>query len=203
MKPGIFKDRVYPVLFMFFITSIFISIISSIYVATKETVKLNESLFLKEAVLYSAGIPVPVNGKEIEKIYQTRTREVKDESGDTNHFEILRAQRDQLSGYAVFAYGPGLWGEIVAVVGFDKSLKQLTGIEFIKQNETPGLGARITEEWFKEQFRGKNGPFVMVPEGTARLANELDSITGATRTSDSVLKILNGLIENVNNIVKK
>ena len=70
-------------------------------------------------------------------------------------------------------------------------------VEFIKQNETPGLGARIAEEWFKEQFRGKMGPFVLVPEGTAEAEKELDAITGATRTSNFVLEMINQSLEDI------
>jgi Na+-transporting NADH:ubiquinone oxidoreductase subunit C len=94
-----------------------------------------------------------------------------------------------------------LWGEIGAVLGFDKSLEKLTGIDFIKQNETPGLGARIMDDWFREQFRGRKGPFVLVPEGTAEGENELDAITGASYTSSFVLSLVNSSVAEVNNLV--
>jgi len=106
-------------------------------------------------------------------------------------------EANEISGYVVFAGGPGLWGEIEAVIGFTETRDKLTGVEFIKQNETPGLGARIAEEWFKEQFRGKMGPFVLVPESTAEGEKELDAITGATRTSNFVLEIINQSLEDI------
>jgi Na+-transporting NADH:ubiquinone oxidoreductase subunit C len=73
----------------------------------------------------------------------------------------------------------------------EKDLKTLTGIEFIKQNETPGLGGRITESWFKEQFRGKRWPLTVVPEGDPAGDQEFQAITGATNTTNAVRDILN------------
>ena len=69
----------------------------------------------------------------------------------------------------------------------------MTGIDFIAQNETPGLGARIEESWFKDQFIGKTPPFTLVDEGTQNKAsNEIDGITGATYTSRYVRDMVNG-----------
>jgi Na+-transporting NADH:ubiquinone oxidoreductase subunit C len=73
----------------------------------------------------------------------------------------------------------------------EKDLKTLTGIEFIKQNETPGLGGRITESWFKEQFRGKRWPLSVVPEGDPAGDQEFQAITGATNTTNGIRDILN------------
>jgi Na+-transporting NADH:ubiquinone oxidoreductase subunit C len=92
--------------------------------------------------------------------------------------------------------GAGLWGTITAAVGLDDSGRAVSGISFLKQNETPGLGARIDEPWFKAQFKGKTGPFRMVPEGTRSTApDEFDAITGATVTSTAVRDMLNGMLE--------
>ncbi len=72
----------------------------------------------------------------------------------------------------------------------------------MKQNETPGLGARITEKWFKEQFRGKSAPFTMAAEGTSEKPGELDAITGATKTSQAVLRIVNRSAEAVQDLIE-
>lgn len=87
--------------------------------------------------------------------------------------------------------GAGLWGPISLLVGFTESLDELTGIGIFSQNETPGLGARIEEEWYRMQFVGKRGPFVLVDEGMADAPDEIDAITGATRTSLAMRDIIN------------
>jgi Na+-transporting NADH:ubiquinone oxidoreductase subunit C len=189
-QESVFSTRVYPVLFMVALTVVFISVVSGIYLTTKERVLLNESIFQKKAILYAAGIEFP-EGKpqEIQQIYKKRVTPVEGEGDQPDYFRIeLPAGQ---TGYAVFVRGAGLWGEIVSIFGFKPDLKTFTGVEFVEQNETPGLGARITEQWYKEQFRGKSGPFELVEEGTSDEPGELDAITGASRTSEAVLKIAN------------
>lgn len=84
---------------------------------------------------------------------------------------------------------------IIAAVGVEKDLKTLTGISFIKQDETPGLGARIEEPWFKAQFKGKVPPLGHVNEGEPTEKNQFDAITGATLTTKAVEDIINNLIQ--------
>jgi Na+-translocating ferredoxin:NAD+ oxidoreductase RnfG subunit len=63
--------------------------------------------------------------------------------------------------------------------------------------ETPGLGARVTEPWFRNQFARKplitNNSFTsfsLVPEGGQPSSTQVRQITGATITSSSTLKII-------------
>ena len=195
-----FKQRVYPVLFMFAVTVVFITVVSGIYLSTRENIRINEFLFLKRAILNAADIAVPETGADIEGVFQARVTEVKAPNEMTRYYGI-HTESGQPSGYVVIVTGAGLWGEITAVMGFTADLGQLTGIDFTKQNETPGLGARITEEWFKEQFRYRAGPFTLVPEGEAAGGREIDAITGATITSRAVRNIVNDTIARVPTIV--
>jgi Na+-transporting NADH:ubiquinone oxidoreductase subunit C len=176
------------------LTVVFISVVSGIYLSTKDRVLLNESIFQKKAVLYAAGIDFPEdNPQEIQAIYEKRVREVDREEGQPDYFQVELPSG--VTGYAVYVRGAGLWGEIVSIFGFQPDLETFTGVEFVEQNETPGLGARITEQWYKEQFRGKSGPFQLVAEGSSDAPDELDALTGASRTSEAVLKIANKAAE--------
>ncbi|HDQ14626.1 MAG TPA: FMN-binding protein [Sediminispirochaeta sp.] len=203
-KDGFYATRIYPIIFMVLVTVVFISGVSGIYLSTKDRVELNETIFQKMAVLYAAGIDYPEGDPQgIQRVYEQHVSEVAGTSGsdeEPRYFELKLP--DGETGYAVFTRGAGLWGEIVAIFGFEQDLQTITGVEFVEQNETPGLGARITEDWFKQQFRGKRGPFEMVEEGTADEVNELDAITGATRTSDAVLKIANRATDTAQEKVK-
>ncbi|MDC7226564.1 MAG: FMN-binding protein [Spirochaetales bacterium] len=188
-----FSERIKPVIIMAVITIICISLVSGIHLSTQELVIANEGLVLKKAVLYAAGVEIPSGNAEVNELYEERVEEQMDESGDVY---IVYGEGGSTGGeieaYAFIAPGPGLWGEIEMLAAFMPDLKTFAGIDFIKQNETPGLGARITEAWFKEQLRGKQPPLVMNPEGTESSAStEIDAITGASRTSDFVLSIFN------------
>jgi Na+-transporting NADH:ubiquinone oxidoreductase subunit C len=190
-KPNKLRRSLFTIFFMLVVTFVFISVLSLIYVLTRDTIALNESLVIKRAVLYAAGLEVPQTGLEADALYQERVREVKDEEGNVLYYEILGPSGEELRSYVLPVVGVGLWGEIESVIGVEKDLKTLTGLEFIRQNETPGLGGRITETWFKEQFRGKRWPLSAVPEGEPAGDQEFQAITGATNTVDGVKNILN------------
>jgi len=73
------------------------------------------------------------------------------------------------------------------------------GFEIVDQQETPGLGGRISEPWFSAQFKGKK----VLPDGTIAFEQgsgkgnfdpnngTVDAITGASRTSDFVRALVN------------
>ena len=63
----------------------------------------------------------------------------------------------------------------------------------MNQEETPGLGDRITEPAFLDQFRAKifAPDLKLMPEGQSQAKNEIDAITGATMSSVAFIDILN------------
>lgn len=92
--------------------------------------------------------------------------------------------------YALPIEGPGLWGSISGYIALSEDLKTILGITFTDQNETPGLGGRIDEPQFRDQFRGLNFE-------PLRYSEELSAITGATQTSSSVLRMINQFYETI------
>jgi Na+-transporting NADH:ubiquinone oxidoreductase subunit C len=188
------KQRILTVLFTIAITVVFVAPISFVYLLTKGQVALNEEVFLKRAVLAAAGIPVPAANAEVVSLFSARAQEVKAGGAAPSSYRVTPEAGGEPAGYVFIRSGPGLWGEITATVGFDAGLASLTGVYFLKQSETPGLGARVSEKWFTEQFRGKKGPFTTVGEGEPASENQFDAITGASITSNAVLAILNTTI---------
>ena len=162
--------------------------------------KANEKLFLRKTVLQAAGFQVPDDYIAATKLFEERVT-----TGDGWYIITMD---DGSHTYAAQFSGPGLWGKIDVMVGFRDTAGStagnysLTGIGIISQNETPGLGARIEEAWFTGQFDGKWGPFRLVEEGTASKVNEIDGITGATRTSVAMLSIMNRAVAEVPAIVQ-
>jgi Na+-transporting NADH:ubiquinone oxidoreductase subunit C len=190
-KESVAKKRIIPVVFMLVITLVFISITTVIYTFTKDTIALNERLRLKRAVLYAGGVQLPDDPVEIEKAFDDRVTEVKDDSGSVIYYEIAESGSSTIESYVVIRIGAGLWGEITAGVGFDQDIEAFKGLEVIDQNETPGLGGRIGETWFKEQFRGKRPPLATVPEGDATTENQFQAITGASYSTAAIQDIIN------------
>jgi len=199
----IVRRRIFPVLFMLVLTLIFISVSTVIYTLTKDTIKFNEALRLKKAVLYTAGIPAPDQPEKLEDVYLKRVNEVKDREGNLEYYIVQEDDTSTIKSYVIISTGSGLWGEITATVGYDREIKSITGIEIIDQNETPGLGGRISEIWFKEQFRGKQGLLESVSEGMLTDENQFQAITGATYTSNAIMDILNTTTEVARSIINK
>ncbi|MCF7873046.1 MAG: RnfABCDGE type electron transport complex subunit G [Candidatus Omnitrophica bacterium] len=112
-------------------------------------------------------------------------------------------QDDDLIGYAVIATGQGYGGEIKMMAVVDTNLKQIKGIEIIESNETPGLGSKIQEKDFKNQFKNLKviKPIEYTKEKPTK-PNQIQAITGATISSKSVVKILNKEIEELRDKIK-
>ena len=121
---------------------------------------------------------------------------------DDKQYRVICA--DGTSGIAVRLDGKGLWGPIWGYAVISEDGQTLKGVSFDHKSETPGLGAKITEEAFLKSFEGKkmydkDGNFVSVrvlkPGTSAEIAeeNRVDAISGATLTSKGVDEMLKSL----------
>ena len=95
-------------------------------------------------------------------------------------------------------YGAGLWGPIWGYVGLEGDLKTIKAVCFGHKGETPGLGAKISDEpSFAEAFVGQqvgSGDIlfeVAKPANRETEKNGVDAISGATITSQALGKTLN------------
>lgn len=111
---------------------------------------------------------------------------------------------DGTYGIALRLDGKGLWGPIWGYAVISEDGQTLKGISLDHKSETPGLGAKITEEAFLKSFKGKklydkDGNFVSVrvlkPGTSTEIAeeNRVDAISGATITSRGVDEMLQGI----------
>lgn len=75
-----------------------------------------------------------------------------------------------------------------------------TGLEFLEINETPGMGMKADEPAFKNMFVGRHTDSFVVVKGAGAAENEIDCITGATITSEAVVKGVNAGISFMNEL---
>ncbi len=96
-------------------------------------------------------------------------------------------------GIAFPVQGNGYQGVIKIMVGLTPDLESITGIKVLEQVETPGLGGRIGEDSFQDQFKGiRTEPAVEYVKNKApENNNQIQAITGATISTRSVVKIIN------------
>ena len=102
-------------------------------------------------------------------------------------------------GLAFIADGGGFQGNIRIMVGLSVDYLKLKGIKVLEQNETPGLGNRIKEPAFEGQFKGLEiKPKVeYIKYRKPEKPNQIQAITGATISSDAVVKNINNAVEEV------
>lgn len=104
---------------------------------------------------------------------------------------------------AVDVVGPGLWGPIRGFVSLEPDWNTIRGVTFHDHQETPGLGAEISGESFREQFRGKRlfaddgTPGLRVVTSSAQGPLEVDGISGATITCDRVADLMRNLAKQI------
>ena len=84
-------------------------------------------------------------------------------------------------GYAFLAVGRGYGGTITILVGLENETT-IKGIAVVSHSETPGLGARITESSFVDEFAGLN----ISEAAVKRDGGQIDALTGATISSRAV-----------------
>lgn len=108
-------------------------------------------------------------------------------------------------GIALEVEGAGFQGKVRLMVGLDNRLEKLLGMEILDSLETPGLGGKIIDPEFKDQFRG----LAVKPRiayikhrhpDAPKKPGEVDSITGATISTAAVVDMINEGIAGVRDV---
>lgn len=181
---------IYPIIFMALVTAVFITVLAGLNYVTADTIAFNQQNQLRQKILYIFDM-VPEGGmeKDIERVFNESV--IEKQWGDLKGYALVEGGQE--IGYAVPINGAGLWGSITGYVGLNKDYTEIIGIEFVTQSETPGLGGRISENSYKDQYRGidisgKTDNFII---SSPQPDSNVDAIAGATQTSAAVVKIVN------------
>ncbi len=187
------ESFLYVVVFTFVIAFVFVFIIALADNATSEQVARNQELGTAQAFLNAVG-EAETDGTIALSNFSEMFGSVDGESvveADVNGEKLLVKQ---FSGQA-------LWGTVTGVLAVNADVSRIIGLDIISHSETPGLGGRIEEDWFKDQFRNEkiaaDGIKVRKGEGGADSDPDnavVDGVTGASLTSASMEIILNNEI---------
>ncbi len=102
-------------------------------------------------------------------------------------------------GFAFLAVGKGYGGLIDILVGLENETA-IKGITIVSHLESPGLGARIIESSFRDQFIGVN----IADVALTQKGGEIDAITGATISSGAVVDAIRATaMEKVKSLEKR
>jgi Na+-transporting NADH:ubiquinone oxidoreductase subunit C len=191
------KKEVWMVMVLVLVATISAGVLGFVNVTTRPIIKENEARKLRRSVLSS--VNVDYNSDTLEEKFKS-TIETREIDGKEVFFHY--GQDGEMQEVAFRISGSGFQGQIQGIISLKPDLQKIVGLRFLSQQETPGLGARITEDWFLKQFNGKViKPRIEVVKGGSSADNEVDAITGATRTSKSVQAIINNNVEKMKNEV--
>lgn len=109
-----------------------------------------------------------------------------------------RDKEGRTLGWVTKAAGQGYADLIELLLGLDARAQAISGLFVLDQKETPGLGNKIEDASWRDQFIGKplDQPLAVV-KGHAAAVHEIDAVTGATISSNSVVDIANTVVQDL------
>lgn len=183
------KGYVYTIVFMLIVSALCTLLLAGTNYALKDKTNQNAVVAERRALLEAFDLPSEGTNDEVSERFEQAVK-----PAELAGMEGYQWEKDgQVAGLAVPFEGSGLWGTIRGYLAVTPDLSEVLGLVFTEQNETPGLGGRIDEAPFKEQFRGiKIGEDNLFSYGNGD--NQVDAVTGATLTSNALLNILNRVL---------
>ena len=110
---------------------------------------------------------------------------------ETLYYRALNVD-NSLIGYCFFREQSGSQNLITVAGGVDLNYT-ITGIKIMTHAETPGLGAKIIEPWFTDQFKEVDESELML----SKKGGAIDTITGATVSSQAVIDAIQYKIDEI------
>ncbi len=216
MRDGIsFKEsRLYPIVFMIVLSAILTLILAFSYQISKERVEAYRTASFRTYLLdlFTAEIPelqkqdlTTLSVEKINNIYKKYIVERKLGNTAGQKYYLFSVQGKDM-GYIFTVSVKGLWSTIDLLVAISPDFSEYIGIKVITQQETPGLGARISENWFQSQFTGKKiiennklDNLKLVSENEEATGQQIRQITGATASSRAVVDGVQQELQNIYN----
>ncbi|MBN2271140.1 MAG: FMN-binding protein [Sedimentisphaerales bacterium] len=141
-------------------------------------------------------LPDAVHFREVvERIELTSSR------GKTSDIAVYKGEGDgeKCVGWSFTVSGSGFADRIDLVVAVDAKFENFAGYDVLMSNETPGFGDRIKDKdyYFWKQFKKglPVGQLKLVTSGDPeKVDSEIVAISGATISSEAVVRILNDTV---------
>jgi len=199
----------YPAAFMVTLAAIFGAGVTGVHLATRGILERNQRVRFETALVEVFGLAdTPAMDETavhalVEKRVEPLGSWTDPETG--LRLPVYRAWKDdartQPAGIGFRFRGLGFWAPIEGILALTPDTERTLGLVILQQTETPGLGGRVAEPVFTQQFRKGVVVVPPLPDGRcvtlytpgmgARSEHAVDAITGATRTSLAMERILN------------
>ncbi len=159
---------------------------------TEDRIALNSDVKLKSAVL--DGFDISYNAANIHDIFSQEVMIFYYEGLANDDSDDISFYYHSSTGAVAFEFSSGgVWDTISGVLTLESDLETIQRIAVLYQAETPGLGGVVATAQYLNTFIGiKMTPQLEInKDNAANAENEVDSITGATRTSKAFESVLN------------
>jgi len=177
------KDKISMIIFVLLLGVVLTSALVAVDYYTASRIERNKLNKIKASVLKT--LDISYSDENMEKIFSENINE-----NSVGGFKFYNSRE----GCVAFEFaGSGLWGPITGIIALFPDMETIKGITVVHIEETPGLGSRIAEKIYLDKFKGKKLlPEIRIqPSGKSNGDNEVDSLTGATSSSNAFGKILN------------
>lgn len=187
-KGGFMKDA----LILFAITLISGLLLGAVYQITKVPIQMAEAAesLHKYQIAYPDAVDFTFDQAIQDQVLVSKEllKEQKPEYGNVEVSAALKAVdgSGNVIGHIVTASSDDSYGGTVRVsVGITNEGK-ITGVEILEISDTPGLGMKAAEPDFKNQYKDKTVEEFTVTKTGSTSDSEINSISGATITSNAV-----------------
>lgn len=121
----------------------------------------------------------------LEKIFPSAKDFIQKKLEDTPYYEVLN-EANEVVGYVFKTGNVGYGGVVEAMIGITNNVVSKVVI-ISADNETPGLGSKVTHEEWLAQFAGKS--YSQIPATKMEFKDKgVDAVSGATYSSLAVAK---------------
>ena len=119
-------------------------------------------------------------------------------------YPLFVCEKEGKTYYVTYCSGKGLWDDVWGYITFNEDGRTINGTVFDHKGETPGLGSKIVEKTFNNDFLGKvitssetgeYRPIKVVKPGTRKGENIVQGLTGATFTAVGIDEMMNRSLE--------
>jgi len=179
------KKEIVPVLFLTFIVCISVIFLYATNSVTEE--------YIEDA-----------KNDAVNAMLNEQFTEMDDYSYDENLDFYTVFLNDEIVGYAFIAVANGYGGPIELIVALESNFLQddeviIHGISVVSHSETPGLGEKIVEAAFSDQFNGINVDDVALTKD----GGKIDAISGATISSSAVVDAVFNVVKEKAEIIRE
>lgn len=180
------KDILIPTVALVLICGISTGLLATTNEVTKEPIALAEQQSQNDSIMNVSS----------DEAADFKTVETEDDSAQC--FEVYDGSGNLLS-YAVATSAKGYGGTIKVMTGIDAATGEVIGVNvYDNSSETPGLGAKTSEDDFSGQFAESTADtgFTVAKDADKNPGKtSVDAVTGATISSRAVVKAVNQAVD--------